>query len=234
MYMNKVYVESVLALIESQVGYCEKKTNEYLDDFTVNAGSGNFTKYARDLDAIKYWNKGDGKSNKNGFEWCAPFCNWIIWMCSGKDVDKTKEVLCIPKNEENLAAGCEFLRKYFRAAGRYDAKPKIGDLILFTTVNDGSNSADHVGFISDIGADGKLYTIEGNKDNKVTCCAYPYDYWKVLGFCHPRYDVAGDTTELSNQIQSLQKTVSTLQSEKQAAIDSKEQLKARIKAIIEE
>lgn len=40
-------------------GYLEKKDKNNLDDKTANAGSKNCTKYARDLDALGFYN---GKS----------------------------------------------------------------------------------------------------------------------------------------------------------------------------
>lgn len=178
----KIYKETVLALADSQRDYCEKKSNANLDEWTVNAGNGNYTKYSRDLDAIRYFN-----GPKQGHEWCAQWINWLFWMASGRNIRETKKALYIPEDGENLAAGCEFIRAYFRKVGAYDAKPHIGDLILFTTTK-GSTNADHIGLVTDISADGKkIYTIEGNKDNKVCNCVYPYDYWKILGYCHPHY-----------------------------------------------
>ena len=40
----------VLAVAVAEIGYKEKKSNSQLDDKTANAGSGNYTKYARDFD----------------------------------------------------------------------------------------------------------------------------------------------------------------------------------------
>lgn len=58
----------VVAVAISQIGYKEKATNKNLDDNTANAGSANWTKYARDLYAAKYYN-----GNKNGYAWCDVF-----------------------------------------------------------------------------------------------------------------------------------------------------------------
>lgn len=178
----RVFVETVIAVALTMVGYCEKATNAYLLDFERNAGSSNFQRFGAELDAVHYFN-----GPKNGKEWCTQFIAWIFWIASGKDIEKTKKVLRVPLNEENLSAGCEYIRAYFRAAGAYDAMPCVGDLVLFTTTR-GSVNADHVGLVTDIGSDGTIYTIEGNKDNKVSECKYPRDYWKILGYCHPAYD----------------------------------------------
>lgn len=180
--MMNVYVESVIVLAMAFVDYCEKTNNAFLLDFLRNAGSGNYTRFGAELDAVGFYN-----GPKNGHEWCTQFIGWLFWMASGRDIEKTKKVLRIPLQGENLAAGCEYIRAYFRSAGAYDATPCIGDLVLFTTTR-GSVNADHVGLLTDIGSDGTIYTIEGNKDNKVTECKYPRDYWKILGYCHPAYD----------------------------------------------
>lgn len=59
-------IESVVSLALSQVGYHEKASNSQLDDFYANAGSNNWNKYARDLDAL-----GDVQNQKkNSYDWC--------------------------------------------------------------------------------------------------------------------------------------------------------------------
>ena len=59
-------IEKVLDLARSEIGYHEKSSNYGLDDKTANSGSGNWTKYARDLDALgTFYNGG-----KNGYMWC--------------------------------------------------------------------------------------------------------------------------------------------------------------------
>ena len=42
-------VDKLLDIARSQIGYKEKASNSQLDDFDANAGSNNWTKYARDL-----------------------------------------------------------------------------------------------------------------------------------------------------------------------------------------
>ena len=43
-------VETLIKIAEAEVGYLEKASNSQLDDKTANAGSNNYTKYARDFD----------------------------------------------------------------------------------------------------------------------------------------------------------------------------------------
>ena len=63
--------ERLLATAQAEIGYLEKKTNAQLDDKTANAGSGNWTKYARDLDSLRSIYNG----RKNGFN--GAMCLWI-------------------------------------------------------------------------------------------------------------------------------------------------------------
>ena len=46
----------VVSIALSQIGYKEKASNSNLDNNTANAGSANWTKYARDLTAVKFLN----------------------------------------------------------------------------------------------------------------------------------------------------------------------------------
>ena len=65
----------LVAIAEAEVGYLEKKSNADLDSKTGNAGSKNYTKYARDLHKAGYY-----QANKNGYEWCEVFNDWCHWI----------------------------------------------------------------------------------------------------------------------------------------------------------
>ena len=65
--------DKVIDVAILEVGYVEKATNSNLDDKTANSGSGNYTKYARDLDEINFYN-----SKKNGYAWCDVFVDWCL------------------------------------------------------------------------------------------------------------------------------------------------------------
>ena len=65
--MSTNAVEKLLAIAAAEVGYLEKKSSSKLDDKTANAGSANYTKYARDLDSLGCYN---GK--KQGYAICRP------------------------------------------------------------------------------------------------------------------------------------------------------------------
>ena len=57
----------LIAIAGSEIGYLEKASYAHLDDKAANAGSANYTKYARDFDQ-KYPRWYNGK--KNGYAWC--------------------------------------------------------------------------------------------------------------------------------------------------------------------
>lgn len=64
-------VKAVVALLDGEVGYLEKKSNAQLDSKTANAGYNNFTKYTRDIDAA-----GINDARYQGQAWC---CSMAIW-----------------------------------------------------------------------------------------------------------------------------------------------------------
>ena len=76
--------ERVLSVATAEVGYLEKKSNSQLDDKTANAGSKNYTKYARDLDAIPDFYNG----KKNGYAWCDVFVDWCMVQAFGVEAAK--------------------------------------------------------------------------------------------------------------------------------------------------
>ena len=77
--MNEL--EVVISLAISEEGYLEKKSNKDLDDKVKNAGSNNYTKYARDLDKLGDFYNG----KKQGYPWCDVFVDWLFVKCFGED-----------------------------------------------------------------------------------------------------------------------------------------------------
>ena len=72
--------EKVLAIALAEVGYLEKETNAQLDEAQANAGDENYTKYARDLDSMLFYN-----GRKNGHSWCDVFVDWCFVMAYGEE-----------------------------------------------------------------------------------------------------------------------------------------------------
>lgn len=168
----------VLAVAIAEIGYMEKASNSQLDDKTANAGSANYTKYARDFDT-KYPNWYNGK--KNGFEWCDMFVDWCFLTAFGYSAALV--LLCQP--EKSCGAGCTFSAGYFRSHGQfYTSNPKPGDQIFF-----GSSISDctHTGIVEKV--DGStVYTIEGNTSNRVARRSYPLNSRNIVGYGRPKYD----------------------------------------------
>ena len=170
--------KQLVAIAEAEIGYHEKATNANLDSKTANSGNKNFTKYGRDLFNARFFN-----GNKNGFDWCAQFPTWCVWKLTGQNKKKTEYILCVGGD---LSAGCGFALKYYKAAGRFDGNPKVGDQIFFKYTDDDS-TADHTGIVVRV-TDSLIETIEGNSGNEVKRKAYQRTDKTIIGYGHPRYD----------------------------------------------
>ncbi len=173
----------------AEVGYLEKRSNAQLDDKTANAGSGNWTKYARDLDAV-----GDiFNGPKNGHEWCTTFAIWPFVQVFG---DRTAmAMLHLPR--KSLAASVTYLTGYFKSAGRFLASgPQPGDLIFFRKKD--LKSWAHVGLVER--SDGqRVYTVEGNTSGAsgvvangggVARKSYALTYNRIAGYGRPDWSLA--------------------------------------------
>lgn len=181
--MSKCYVSKVLKVAEGELGYKEKKSNASLDDKTANAGSGNYTKYARDFDQ-KYPNWYNGK--KNGFAWCDMFVDWCFLTAYG--YEDALRLLCQP--EKSAGAGCTYSRRYYANKGQFYTSPKVGDQIFFGT---GINDCSHTGLV--VGVDSsKVYTIEGNTRDMVAKRSYTLNNSRIVGYGRPKYDAEESTT----------------------------------------
>lgn len=169
--------KQLVAIAEAEIGYHEKASNSNLDSKTANSGSKNYTKYGRDLYKAGYYN-----GNKQGFDWCDQFVDWCFFrLCGSKD--KAEYIEC---QTGKYGAGCGFSLKYYKAAGRFDKTPKVGDQIFFKYSNDDS-TADHTGIVVRV-ANGLVETVEGNSGNEVKRKAYQQTDKTIIGYGHPRYD----------------------------------------------
>ena len=135
----------VIKIAREELGYLEKASNAQLDSKTANAGYKNFTKYARDIDAIPHFYNG----KKQGYPWCTVSLAW--WFIKAFDVDEAKRLLLLP--EDSLGAGVYYLKRYFKAAGQLGSTPKVGAVVFF--------GDDHTGIVTEIVGKG-FRTIEGN------------------------------------------------------------------------
>ena len=92
----------IVAIALAEVGYKEKATNAYLDDKTANAGSNNWTKYARDLAKAGYY-----QASKNGYAWCDVFTDWCFFKAYG--AVEGQKIQC---QTGPYGAGCIFSAQY--------------------------------------------------------------------------------------------------------------------------
>lgn len=159
----------VLKIAASQIGYKEKKSNKYLESFTANAGSGNYTKYARHLYIAGYWN-----GNKNGYDWCTSFVAWCIWKACEENIADAKKV----QPYGTYGASCKWETKYYKEAKRWSTTPQVGDQAFFTR--------GHTGIVEAFTGK-KLTLIEGNSNNQVERRTYNFPNAIFSGFGRPFY-----------------------------------------------
>lgn len=180
------YVENLIKIAKDEIGYLEKESNSQLDSKTANAGNKNYTKYARDLDAIPGFYNG----KKQGYDWCDIWVDWIFVKAFG--VENAKRLLCQPNN--SLGAGCEYSMRYYKNNGRFRTSPSVGDQIFF---KNSSGNIGHTGIVYNVDKS-YVYTIEGNTSSSAGVVAnggcvrakqYSLNYNRIAGYGHPAYDV---------------------------------------------
>ena len=170
--MTKVEAtNAVIGIAEEEIGYLEKKSNSQLDSKTANAGSGNYTKYWRDI-APSY----------QAQPWCAGFVTWCFTRAFGKD--NAKKLL-----KHYPYVYCPTLGGLFTR----HANPEKGDIVIFYR---GGTFA-HTGIVTKVQGD-KFWTIEGNTSgasgiiaNGGGVCAKSYYNSQLPGtkFCRPDYSI---------------------------------------------
>lgn len=184
-------VERLLTVARAEIGYCEKRSSAQLDSQTANAGSANYTKYARDLDAIKNIYNGA----KQGFAWCDVFVDWCFIETFG--VELALKLLCQP--QKSTGAGCTYSAQFYKAAGRWQTGPQPGDQIFFT--KDGGKNSNHTGIVERVDGE-KVYTIEGNTSsasgvvaNGGAVCrkSYALSSASIMGFGRPNWSLVPET-----------------------------------------
>lgn len=148
-------VDKLLGIAAAEVGYLEKKSAENLDHKTANAGDKNYTKYARDLDAIPGFYNG----RKQGSSWCDVFVDWLFVMAFG--VEPALKLLCQAMG--GCGAGVKYSAQYYKAKGRFfETGPHPGDQIFFVR-RKGLTILSwlHTGIVEKVEG-GYVHTIEGN------------------------------------------------------------------------
>ena len=169
-------VDKALAIAENEKGYLEKNSASNLDDKTANAGSGNYTKYWRDLD-----------NGMQGEPWCQCFVDWCFMKAYG--TAEGKKLLNMPSWNyyTPTAAG------YFQSKGQWITKnPQPGDIIYFKN----STRIHHVGIVKKVSGN-TVTTIEGNTSSTVGVIpngggvfekSYQIQNSRIAGYGRPKYE----------------------------------------------
>lgn len=171
-------VNKIADVARGEIGYLEKKSNSQLDSKTANAGSGNYTKYARDM--MKY----SAGIFANGYAWCDTFVDWCFVQAFG--AEKALKLIHGWSAYTPTSAG------YYRNAGQWHSKPQKGDQIFF---KDSKGTICHTGLVYDVDSE-YVYTIEGNTSSASGVVAnggavakkkYALGYSLIAGYGRPDY-----------------------------------------------
>lgn len=173
-------IDRVLEIAVSYLGYLEKKTNAQLDDPKANAGSANWNRFARDVDAIQNWMNG----RKNGYEWCCMFVCAIFLYVFGYPL--ARKILYQP--EKSYAAACKYAAQYFKNNNAWSSRPQPGDQVFF---KNRVGEICHTGIVEELG-NGWIQTIEGNAQDMVGRHVYNNGDSYIAGFGRPNWALASD------------------------------------------
>jgi hypothetical protein len=173
----------VIEVATSQIGYHEKASGSNLDSNTGNSGSANWTKYARDLDALSGFYNG----RKNGFAWCDVFVDWCFVTAYGREA--AQFLLCQPNN--SAGAGCQYSAQYFNAKGQFHKSgPQTGDQIFFGSA---WNNVWHTGLVVAV-SENYVTTIEGNTSDQVAKRTYRLNDPNIFGYGRPRWSASDESS----------------------------------------
>ena len=173
--------EKVASTAISQIGYHEKASNSGLYG-SGNNGSGNWNKYAYEID---HNYPGYFNGSKNGYEWCTSFVTWCFLTNFGADA--THKMMYTPTN--SMAAGCVYAVQYFKANGAYYSTPQKGDQ-WFKKDSDGDPC--HTGIVVSVNGS-QFDVVEGNVNNRVERNTYNVGGYSTHGFGRPKWSAAEST-----------------------------------------
>lgn len=173
-------VKDLIDKAKTWTGYLEKASSRDLDNFTANAGSNNYTCFARD-----YYKHTGG--NYQGQAWCAMFVSEVFVQQFG--LESAKKML-----GGALYHYCPTGVNQFKTAGRWYKSPEPGDVIFFTN----GSRAYHTGIVTEV-TSSRVKTIEGNTSgasgviaNGGGVCQKSYSLVdsKIMGYGRPHWNAA--------------------------------------------
>lgn len=191
-------ISALITVAKAEVGYLEKASNSQFDSKTANAGSGNYTKYWRDVYPIY-----------QGQAWCACFVSWCFMQVFGKAV------------AEKLLKHWPFVYCPTLANLTSNKTPKKGSIVLFYR----NGTYAHTGLVINVSGT-TITTIEGNTSgasgiipNGGGVCQKSYNTTNLSGmtkYFMPDYDIvtklyAGATADASTSTSGASGSVSTSQ-----------------------
>lgn len=167
--------QKVIEIALAEVGYREKATDAQLDDKTANAGSGNHTKYGRDMHAI------DPGIMEYADAWCDAFVDWCFVQAFG--IENARGLLGGSFNDYTPVSAQLFKDQM----SWYTSGPQVGDQVFFQ----GSSGINHTGIVYAV-RNGKIYTVEGNTSDMVAKREYALNATRIAGYGRPLYNNCGD------------------------------------------
>lgn len=167
--------QKVIEIALAEVGYREKATDAQLDDKTANAGTGNHTKYGRDMHAI------DPSIMDYADAWCDAFVDWCFVQAFG--IENARGLLGGSFNDYTPVSAQLFKDQM----SWYTSGPQVGDQVFFQ----GSGGINHTGIVYAV-RNGKIYTVEGNTSDMVAKREYALNATRIAGYGRPLYNNRGD------------------------------------------
>lgn len=164
-------IDKVLNIALAEEGYIEKASEGSLNSKKANAGSANFTKYGKEMHSL-YPQTMDYPD-----AWCDCFVDWCFYKAFGADL--ARKVLCGDFDDYTVNSAA-----YYRMAGRWTKTAKRGNQIFFQN----ASGICHTGLVLSVNG-GKVYTIEGNKNNRVCRREYSLNDSSIAGYGMPKYDL---------------------------------------------
>ena len=173
-------VKKLLSIAENEVGYLEKRNENYLYDKTANSGSANYTKYGYEMRKI-YPATIDYPA-----AWCDCFVDWCFVQAFGKE---NAEKLLHRFDDYTVNSA-----RYYKEKGEWHKSPNVGDQIFFTNSN---GVICHTGLVYKVD-NYYVYTIEGNTSSASGVVAnggavakkkYALSYSRIAGYGRPNYNI---------------------------------------------
>lgn len=109
-----------------------------------------------------------------------PWCAMFVSYCADQ-VGISQDII---KKFASCTAGFNWFNSQGRAT-REHITPNVGDIIFFIW-KQGEPTPDHVGIVEKV-SNGRVYTIEGNRSDKVQRFSYDINSWQIYGYALPNY-----------------------------------------------